>query len=75
VKRTHQEKRIYKQQQQQVAAKAVPTPTAPVITEALPEKHKENAKVVRHNNTAPSYQAKKLGEGHFHDRQSGTGRV
>lgn len=75
VKRTHQEKRLYKQQQQQEATKAVTTSNAPVITESLPEKQKENAKVTRHNNATPSYVAKKLGEGHYHDRQSGTGRA
>jgi hypothetical protein len=61
VKRTHQEKRLYKQQQQQVAAKPAPVTNAPVITESPLEKQKENAKVTRHNNGTPSYVAKKLG--------------
>ena len=73
MKRTHQEKKAYKQQKEQEAAKAASTP-APVITEPLPEKVKENSKVVRHNNATPAYKAKQLGEGHYRDRQSGTGR-
>lgn len=72
VKRTHQEKRLYKQAQQQEAAKAAVKP-APVATEPLPERQKENAKVVRHNNKG--YEGKPLGEGHYLDRRSGTGRV
>lgn len=72
VKRTHQEKRLYKQAQQQEAAKAATKP-APVVTEPLPEKQKENAKVVRHNNKG--HEGKPLGEGHYLDRRSGTGRV
>jgi len=68
VKRTHQEKRIYKQQQE--TTKTV-TKASPVITEALPEKVKENAKVIRHNNRPTD---KKLGDGHYLDRRSGTGR-
>lgn len=72
VKRTHQEKRLYKQAQQQEAAKAASKP-APVVTEPLPEKQKENAKVIRHNNKG--HEGKPLGEGHYLDRRSGTGRV
>lgn len=72
VKRTHQEKRLYKQAQQQEAAKAASKP-APVVTEPLPEKQKENAKVARHNNRG--HEGKPLGEGHYLDRRSGTGRV
>jgi hypothetical protein len=56
VKRTHQEKKAYKQQKEQEAAKT--TTPAPVVTESLPEKVKENAKVTRHNNATPSYRAK-----------------
>lgn len=72
VKRTHQEKRLYKQAQQQEAAKAASKP-APVVSEPLPERQKENAKVVRHNNKG--HDGKPLGEGHYLDRRSGTGRV
>ncbi len=72
VKRTHQEKRVYKQQQE--AAKASIT-TQPVITEPLPERIRENAKEVRNTRAPPTPQSKKLGEGHYLDRRSGTGRV
>jgi len=72
VKRTHQEKRIYKQQQ----AEAVKAPvSAPVVTEPLPERTKENAKQVRNTRAPPTPQTKKLGDGHYLDRRSGTGRV
>lgn len=74
MKRTHQEKKLYKQQQLE-AAKVATTITAPVVTEEPIEKQKENTKVKRHNNATPAYVAKKLGEGHYHDRQSGTGRA
>jgi hypothetical protein len=46
-----------------------------VITEPLPEKHKENAKQIRNPRHPPTPVTKKLGEGHFLDRRSGTGRV
>lgn len=72
VRRTHQEKRLYKQAQQQEAAKAASKPV-PVATEPLPERQKENAKVIRHNNKG--HEGKPLGEGHYLDRRSGTGRV
>jgi hypothetical protein len=72
VKRTHQEKRIYKQQQ----AEAVKAPvSAPVVTEPLPERTRENAKQVRNTRAPPTPQTKKLGDGHYLDRRSGTGRV
>lgn len=71
VKRTHQEKKLYKQQQQE-ATKTTLINAATAITESLPERPKENAKVVRHNNKT---QDKPLGDGHYHDRRSGTGRV
>jgi len=72
VKRTHQEKRIYKQQQ----AEAVKAPvSAPVVTESFPERTKENAKQVRNTRAPPTPQTKKLGDGHYLDRRSGTGRV
>ena len=38
-KRTHAEKRAYKQQQE-----TVKKPSAPVVTQQLPQKHKQNAK-------------------------------
>lgn len=46
-----------------------------MITEALPEKHKENAKQIRNPRHPPTPVTKKLGEGHYLDRRSGTGRV
>lgn len=46
-----------------------------MITEPLPEKHKENAKQIRNPRHPPTPVTKKLGEGHFLDRRSGTGRV
>jgi hypothetical protein len=60
---------MYKQQQT-----SAPT-SGPVITESLPEKHKENAKQIRNPRHPPTPLTKQLGDGHFHDRQSGTGRV
>jgi hypothetical protein len=72
VKRTHQEKRIYKQQQLEASKAPV---SAPVVTESLPERTKENAKQVRNTRAPPTPQTKKLGDGHYLDRRSGTGRV
>ena len=72
-KRTHAEKRMYKQQQQ-VKAQAVSS-SAAEFNEPLPEKHKDDAKVVRNPRHPPTPLTKKLGEGHFHDKRSGTGRV
>ena len=75
VKRTHQEKKAYKQQQLEVAKKApTPTTTAP-LNDSLPERVRDNAKDVRDKRGPPTPYTKKLGEGHFHDRRSGTGRV
>jgi hypothetical protein len=69
VKRTHQEKRLYKQ------AATKPAEVAPqVFNEADPERIRENAKQIRNNRAPPSNVTKKLGDGHYHDRQSGTGR-
>lgn len=72
-KRTHAEKRLYKQQQQTTAQKGAANQTA--TTEPFPEHVKENAKQIRNPRHPPTPLTKKLGEGHFHDRQSGTGRV
>ncbi len=72
MKRTHQEKRVYKQQQQEAAKVTV---NQPVVTEPLPERVSENAKEVRNTRAPPTPQSKKLGEGHYLDRRSGTGRV
>lgn len=72
VKRTHQEKRLYKQQQE--AAKTAPPPQ-PVINDSFPERVRDNAKDVRDKRAPPTPYTKKLGDGHFHDRRSGTGRV
>jgi len=72
-KRTHAEKRTYKQQQQNAAQKETTNQT--VITEQYPEHIKDNAKQIRNPRHPPTPLTKKLGEGHFHDRQSGTGRV
>ena len=74
VKRTHQEKKAYKQQQLEVAKKA-PTPTNAPLNDSLPERLRDNAKDVRDKRGPPTPYTKKLGEGHFHDRRSGTGRV
>lgn len=51
------------------------TQTQPVVTEPLPERIRENAKEVRNTRAPPTPQSKKLGEGHYLDRRSGTGRV
>jgi len=74
VKRTHQEKKAYKQQQLEVAKKATTASNAP-LNESLPERTRDNAKDVRDKRGPPTPYTKKLGEGHFHDRRSGTGRV
>lgn len=79
VKRTHHEKRLYKQQQAQQAAQqptqvAPPAPAANLNEPEFPH-HRENAKQVRNTRAPPTPQTKKLGEGHYHDRRSGTGRV
>lgn len=75
VKRTHHEKRIYKQQQQQ-QTNNVPAPAPTTVVQAPEfEHHRENAKQVRNVRAPPTPQTKKLGEGHYHDRRSGTGRV
>lgn len=73
VKRTHQEKRIYKQQQE--AVKSTPAPAQSVDSEPLPERVKEDAKRTRNTRAPPTPQTKQLGDGHFLDRRSGTGRV
>lgn len=73
VKRTHHEKRLYKQQQE--AAKSAPAPQPVVLNESYPERVRDNAKDVRDKRAPPTPYTKKLGEGHFHDRRSGTGRV
>lgn len=78
VKRTHQEKRLYKQQQAQQAAQTpapAPAPANNVLSAPEYEHHRENAKQVRNTRAPPTPQTKKLGEGHYHDRRSGTGRV
>jgi hypothetical protein len=69
VKRTHQEKKNYKKQQENEKKPET------VVTESYPERVKENAKEIRNNRAPPTPQTKKLGEGHYLDRQSGTGRV
>lgn len=78
VKRSHHEKRLYKAQQaQQATQKPVPAPapTSNVVSAPEYEHHRENAKQVRNTRAPPTPQTKKLGEGHYHDRRSGTGRV
>lgn len=75
VKRTHQEKRLYKQQQQQQEATKATTAQPAVLNESFPERIRDNAKDVRDKRAPPTPYTKKLGEGHFHDRRSGTGRV
>lgn len=76
VKRTHQEKKAYKQQQaQQAAQQPTTTYSAPAVTAPEYEHHRENAKQIRNNRAPPTPLTKKLGEGHYLDRRSGTGRV
>ena len=72
-KRTHAEKRIYKQTQQTPAQNSTGNQSG--NTEEYPEHIKDNAKQIRNPRHPPTPLTKKLGEGHFHDRQSGTGRV
>lgn len=48
--------------------------SAPAFTESAPERVKENAKQIRNNRAPPTPGTKKIGEGHYHDRRSGTGR-
>lgn len=71
-KRTHADKRVYKQQQTTTQKPA--TENQPVATEQYPEHIRDNAKQVRNPRHPPTPLTKKLGDGHFHDRQSGTGR-
>jgi hypothetical protein len=78
VKRSHHEKRLYKQQQaQQTATVSAPAPAVvnSAVGETEYEHHRENAKQVRNTRAPPTPQTKKLGDGHYHDRRSGTGRV
>lgn len=76
VKRTHQEKRLYKQQQAQIAAQTpAPVPVSAPVSVPEYEHHRENAKQVRNTRAPPTPLTKKLGDGHYLDRRSGTGRV
>lgn len=71
-KRTHAEKRAFKQQQE---IKKNSEGTSAITTEPLPENMKRDAMAIRNPRHPPTPIAKQLGEGHFHDRRSGTGRV
>lgn len=60
VKRTHQEKRLYKQQQQQQEpVKATSQPA--VFNASFPERVRDNAKDVRDKRAPPTPYTKKLG--------------
>ena len=69
-KRTHQERKQQKLQKQQ-GQESAPSPAA----DPLPERFREDAKARRNPRQPPTPLTKKLGEGHFHDRRSGTGRT
>jgi hypothetical protein len=74
VKRSQQEKKAYKQQQDEAARNAART-NAPIYTELYPEHVRGDAKQIRNPRHPPTPLTKQLGDGHFHDRRSGTGRV
>jgi hypothetical protein len=71
-KRTHAEKRAFKQQQD---IKKNSEGTSAITTEPLPENMKKNVMASRNPRHPPTPVTKQLGEGHFHDKRSGTGRT